>query len=659
LPGAEVIPVTEFSHQSPVRFAGVCTLLASLLLGCASGHDAPGMAHGNATSSERDGSTSSTCDEGQTRKCTRTLSQHGNVLSCYYGTQTCRDAEWSACEQGAVTLAALPIGRRRSLLNLSDPGPCGSTNPCDPTCQVYQETPVGPFTAEVSASTGWWTGDPGLLDPTVSAALARAECKTALDCQQNQHCVNVATAAACSHDKCSQGAGLDASCDPCVRHICDQNPTCCETSAVAPCDVARGELQEPTSGRCYFRVNNSFTWQNAQVACRAHGADWDLACVTDQTQQEFLKAHTPMESWLGVTRAGSVFQCTNGESLLASLPWNYGEPNNLGSNENCVHMYPGSLDGSWNDLACNYVTMPAWCSRRGAAAQNWNADCVSAVDSVCGASCAPTGTGSAGTCQAWNPGETNPRATTFDLAIDVPCNGRVPVCNHGTVAAPGAVVHVFDDDLTRLTNPAPDLDAALGECSTATPIAPGACIMLEGCASALLEANALLWVRSPTAGEARTDDNWGYNRANAACSLPRCSPGSGPCLTRRTYTEDYQGTCDSIHAIPQWSYLQFRAVTPGDSSVRFAVAAAATEEELASATPIELVTASAFSGIQECLLTGPAPNCPVDLYRALLSGGTASARYLRLTMTLTPSSDGTQSPILEHWRVTYACPDAT
>jgi hypothetical protein len=105
--------------------------------------------------------------------------------------------------------------------------------------------------------------------------------------------------------------------------------------------------------------------------------------------------------------------------------------------------------------------------------------------------------------------------------------------------------------------------------------------------------------------------------------------------------------------------LQFHAVTPGDSAIRFQVAAAASEAELETATAVDLVTASAANGINECLLSGPAPNCPVDLYQALLANGLANSSYLRLIMILMPSSDGTQSPVLDYWRINYACPDAT
>jgi hypothetical protein len=385
-----------------------------------------------------------------------------------------------------------------------------------------------------------------------------------------------------------------------------------------------------------------------------------LACVNDATQQDFLAQNTAIESWLGVYRTASGFACSNGEALPSDLPWNYGEPNNFGGNENCVHMYPGALGASWNDVACNAVTMPAWCSGPAGGALNWNVDCINAVATACGASCKASGTDQAAVCQAWNPGQSNASAMGVDLSIDTPCNGRVPVCNHGMVASTGAVVHVLSADLEQLNQASPALDAELGQCSTSAAIEPGACVMVDGCVELLAQSNAALWVQAPS-GEVRTDDNWGFNVAGTGCVLPHCSTngGASPCVASSTRTEDYHGSCDSIQAIPQWSYLQFHAVTPGDSAIRFQVAAAASEAELETATAVDLVTASAANGINECLLSGPAPNCPVDLYQALLANGLANSSYLRLIMILMPSSDGTQSPVLDYWRINYACPDAT
>ena len=55
-----------------------------------------------------------------------------------------------------------------------------------------------------------------------------------------------------------------------------------------------------------------------------------------------------------------------------------------------------------------------------------------------------------------------------------------------------------------------------------------------------------------------------------------------------------------------------------------------------------------------CPMSGPAP-CPADVYKAL---GIYDAKrpYLELEITVIPTSDNTQSPIVHDWQVTYSCP---
>lgn len=654
------------SREFRDRFAVWCALRAApFALACSSGHDLPGMATSNTFSSggQTGQSMATPCTNGETRKCTKTLAQHGSVLSCYDGTETCRGSEWSQCEAGTVNLMSLPLGGLRGFLSLSQvPTPCSDPiNPCDPTCQIYDGGDAStPVVAQVNSSTGWWTGDRRQLPPDVQAALSKPSCETAADCQQNEHCVNVATDASCSHDKCTAGVALDSACDPCVQSICDQNPDCCETSVVPRC--ADDELQDE-SGRCYYYSSAPGQWQAARTTCRSRGTDWDLACVASQTGQELLARNTPSDAWLGVVRVGANFECVNQEPLLAaaaalsSPPWNVGEPNNTAGLENCTQMYEG---GNWNDLWCE-ANLPAWCAGPPMVA-SWTDSCVNAVASLCGATCNNSSTQQSPACQGWNSGQSNVSDSSFDLSIDVPCNGLVPVCNHGTLAAPdGAIVHVLSPELPQVGGNHPNISVELGQCEVPSTIASGSCVMVTGCASLLAQQNAALWVEAPAGSESRTDDNWSYSVAGTGCVLPHCSNTSGtkPCVTSYTYSEDYLGTCTASDALPQWSYLQFSASTPGDSSIDFQVVTAETIDKLTTAKPISLVTASAAGGIADCLLSGPAPKCPVDLYAAMLPSGSVQNKYLRLIITLKPSSDGTQSPALDFWRISFACPDST
>jgi hypothetical protein len=85
------------------------------------------------------------CTEGTTKDCAITIGQHEGVLTCYEGTSTCKGGTWGECENGEVvsrpgTGSAGSPGS--SAQAFGPPAPCTS-NPCDPYCQAYDETPAG------------------------------------------------------------------------------------------------------------------------------------------------------------------------------------------------------------------------------------------------------------------------------------------------------------------------------------------------------------------------------------------------------------------------------------------------------------------------------------------------------------------------------------
>src|SRR5580765_5286537 len=42
------------------------------------------------------------CTDGATRDCHITIAQHGGVLTCYAGTETCSNGRWGECADGIV-----------------------------------------------------------------------------------------------------------------------------------------------------------------------------------------------------------------------------------------------------------------------------------------------------------------------------------------------------------------------------------------------------------------------------------------------------------------------------------------------------------------------------------------------------------------------------
>ena len=332
-------------------------------------------------------------------------------------------------------------------------------------------------------------------------------------------------------------------------------------------------------------------WGNARSSCQARGANWDLLCIVNQAENDFVTSQGDDDAWLGMQRiatnnSNSAFACVNGEPIMnngqppGQNPWNSGEPNNWGGTENCVQIYGGS--GSWNDLNCSNQ-MPSWCEGPPSSAVGWSGQCVDAIAAVCGATCNSSGTTQPAACQAWAPGQTNPNDAGPDLSLGTPCQGQIPVCNHGTqTAPPGAVVYVLPSNPDQLGNSKPDLSSQLGSCTTTTTISPGSCVMVAGCSS-ILNQTAELWVALPAGSvEARTDDNWGYNVPNALCGPPQCISNSstGVCYSSVTKTYDYQGLCPDSDEVPQWSFLTFDSTTPGDSSITFLIAAAPTVEPI-------------------------------------------------------------------------------
>lgn len=93
------------------------------------------------------------------------------------------------------------------------------------------------------------------VDLTLAATPGpREDCHSGLDCQVNARCTEVLTDPSCSHTKCSVGAALDPSCDPCVVMICALDSSCCTDTGgndwdidcvdrvETVCDASCGEL---------------------------------------------------------------------------------------------------------------------------------------------------------------------------------------------------------------------------------------------------------------------------------------------------------------------------------------------------------------------------------------------------------------------------------
>ncbi|XP_074836497.1 uncharacterized protein LOC142003438 [Carettochelys insculpta] len=105
----------------------------------------------------------------------------------------------------------------------------------------------------------------------------------------------------------------------------------------------------PNTGCCYYFAIESKPWSHAKQACVDQGAQ--LVVIDNQQEQEFLQKHmNGKEYWIGLNDLSKEGTFTwVDDSSVSYSNWNQGEPNNVGSGEDCVMMYK---DGKWNDAQC-------------------------------------------------------------------------------------------------------------------------------------------------------------------------------------------------------------------------------------------------------------------------------------------------------------------
>lgn len=305
----------------------------------------------------------------------------------------------------------------------------------------------------------------------------------------------------------------DSSCGSNRPAICEGPP-----GASSPC--GEGGVQGP-DGTCYFYESSSRPWTSAQSACRNRGDGWDLATIESSAENAFLYDTFPLHSdtWIGLNDRSSegTFVWSSG-SPLSYTNWRSGDPDG----DDCAAMR--DENGQWRARWCS-ENRPSLCSAPSATGPSaWDASCVALAQSQCGISCdadyAPVGE-----CVPWYPGETDASCPGIDLGVGLPCGGVVPICNHGTVAAPAGLklVHLPADH-GGLGSCAPDLSGPdVATCTTTEAIDPGACINLTGCGGL---ADGRLLMVNPSDGsqvsECHCNNNWSIYDASE-CGPPACS----------------------------------------------------------------------------------------------------------------------------------------
>ena len=114
-------------------------------------------------------------DEGATQSCNVKL----NEDNCFVGVQTCVDGLWSECGPGDVSEAAL------STTAVCDAA-SGFNNPCNPTCQFFDETPPQPIGIPGTGVPAGGTVDG--LPPGIASQGLQDPCAASDDCQFDHFC---------------------------------------------------------------------------------------------------------------------------------------------------------------------------------------------------------------------------------------------------------------------------------------------------------------------------------------------------------------------------------------------------------------------------------------------------------------------------------------
>lgn len=379
------------------------------------------------------------------------------------------------------------------------PTPC-QNNPCDPSCQVFEEDPDSGVRPDAAPPVfNWETGNLGDFPVGLVNKGLQEPCDEASDCQFNMHCKSPVTGT-CSHHKCATGAGLDKTCDPCVTKICDQDPTCCFTPYAGTCAhdpcVVGAKLKSTCDTTCVKKVCQ------AQASCCS--STWDASCVA-----------------LMATQCGKDCSQVNGNWSQACVDKVYST-----CGAECQFDPPCAHDKCYAGPplapACD-PCVAAICQQTGYCCSSvWDNICVDKVKSLCGVTCPPKGD-----CVPWLPNEKDPKCPGVDLALGVPCNGSLPVCNHGNTAAPAGIkiIH-FPANSNQYPKCNPDQShPQMVTCTTPAPIPPGQCIDVTTCG--LTNGNREIMVNPAGAGhinECFCENNWTlYSGQGNSCEPPTCS----------------------------------------------------------------------------------------------------------------------------------------
>jgi hypothetical protein len=382
-------------------------------------------------------------------------------------------------------------------------------------------------------------------------------CTTAVCAADPTCCVEVPETDTCTHDPCARGDALKTGCNSCVTAICAKYPSCCDkngawTSTCAAevattcgnsCTCANGQ---EVNGRCYEYDSTARKWSNARSNCQdiSDSGDWDLVGIANSTENGVVRSWGDTTNvWIGFTEQTAFTTATNWvwpsgnpagswkDTTRVGIYTSWVSTSEPGSGETCAIMEKAK-SGGWNGKACSdsYASVcegpPEKMVKAAGPVRSWSASCVAKVATVCDATCNATNPAdTSGKCTPWYPGQTDATCAGIDLALGVPCDGVIPVCNHGKTEAPSGIqlVH-FPANSQQYPSLTPDLSKG-DLCTTKAKIPPGQCISVTDCTT--LNGNREITV-NPTGAVAECSrlDNWTLYSKGSTCQAPICGGGS-------------------------------------------------------------------------------------------------------------------------------------
>jgi hypothetical protein len=206
--------------------------------------------------------------EGAVRACKVSLGISDGYQKCFVGKQDCRNAAWSACENGDVTISSVEpdqVGGLRIQANGAYDAAACTGDPCDPYCRGY-DYDAGALTASLDGGSSGSSGayyayggsPPGFADKEVCQGSRLCDDTTSGKCGGQDHCNKF--------DSCQADYHCDTTTHGCVNNNGSTSfqwpsatcagvdltvgPACTDSSAVAGftvCNRGNTDLAGPAS----------------------------------------------------------------------------------------------------------------------------------------------------------------------------------------------------------------------------------------------------------------------------------------------------------------------------------------------------------------------------------------------------------------------------